>query len=91
MITRYVITDSVKEITELLHSAFAVERIRFVASNQNRLVTFYMLINGKSYLMKIDNKIIATITIKNYLQMNIILINLQFILIIRNEDTEVNS
>src|SRR5579862_1308286 len=60
-------SDSIEEITQLLHRAYArlaAMNLRFVATHQDVEVTRFRLTQGEGYLAVINGKIIGTISLK---------------------------
>lgn len=64
VIRRFLDTDSVSEITELLHRAYkrlADMGLRFVATHQTDDITLDRLSSGEAYVAELDGRIVGTI------------------------------
>jgi N-acetylglutamate synthase-like GNAT family acetyltransferase len=65
-IRRYKLGDSIKEITNLLtraHQKYYLQGMKFLASRNSKIITFYRMIKGEGYVIIQDSKIIATLTL----------------------------
>src|SRR5882724_10809043 len=66
LIRPYRKSDSLTEITDLLHRAYkalADQGMRYVASHQSEEVTYDRIIHGTCFIAEMDGRIVGTITL----------------------------